>query len=92
VPTQQGLRRDDGGNVSQKLPPYAFRLCGQSTPLIIAEPQSPVAELLTKNAVFLAQIFDHFQLAVIHPSGHRDQHKPEWIKARHLVIIYVLPV
>jgi hypothetical protein len=60
--------------------------------VLIIEPQTPVAELLTKNAVFLAQVFDHLELALIHPSGNRDQHKPEWIKARHLVIIYVLPV
>jgi len=59
VPTQQRVQRDDSGNVSQKLPPYAFRLRGQSTPLLIIEPQTPVAELLTKNAVFLAQVFDH---------------------------------
>src|SRR5215469_7044829 len=49
VPTQQCLRRDDGGNVSQKLPSDSLRLCGQPTPLLIAEPQTPVAELFTKT-------------------------------------------
>ncbi|HKD05779.1 MAG TPA: hypothetical protein VKB79_07750 [Bryobacteraceae bacterium] len=37
--------------------------------------------------VFFAQVLDHLQLALIHPSGYRDQHKPEWIKAWHLAII-----
>jgi hypothetical protein len=91
MPTQQRLWRDDGGNVIQNLPSDTFRLCGQSAPLAIAEPKTPVAELLTKNADFFAQIFDHLQLALIHPSGYRDQHKSEWLKARHLVIIYAIP-
>ena len=91
VPAQQRLRLNDCGNVSQKLPSDSFRLCGQSAALVIAEPQTPNAELLTKNTLFFAEIFDHLQLAQIHPSGNGDQQKPEWIKVRHLVIIYAIP-
>jgi hypothetical protein len=54
--------------------------------------ETSIVELLTKNTVSFAQIFDHLQLSLIHPSGYRDQRKPEWITARHLVIIYVRPV
>jgi hypothetical protein len=58
----------------------------------IAEPQTPAPELFTKNTVFFAQILDPLSLALIHPSGYRDQHETERIKARHLVIIYAIPI
>jgi hypothetical protein len=35
--------------------------------------------LLAKNAVLLAQVIDHLQLTLVHPTGDGDQHEPEWI-------------
>jgi hypothetical protein len=36
----------------------------------------PATELLAKNPVLLAKVVANLQLALIHPSGNGDQHKP----------------
>jgi hypothetical protein len=50
-----------------------WRWIGQSAPPIIREPQTSFAQLFSKNEVFLSQVFDHLELALIHPSGSGDQ-------------------
>jgi hypothetical protein len=37
-------------------------------------------ELLAKNPVLLAKVVNDLQLALVHPAGNGDQHKPEWIE------------
>ena len=39
-----------------------------------------VAELLPQDTIFLAEIIDHQELAVVHPPGNGKQHKPEWVE------------
>jgi hypothetical protein len=36
--------------------------------------------LFPEHAIFLAQVVDRLLLLLVHPSGHRDQHKPERIE------------
>jgi hypothetical protein len=45
-----------------------------------------------KCQAVLPTIFDHLQLALIHPSPYRDHDNPERIKARHLAIIHAMLV
>jgi hypothetical protein len=80
VPSQQGLRRNNAGDLgksssSQRLGPY-----GQSPALIIIEAHSPATELFSKHPIFLAKIFNDLQLAVVHPPGDGDEQKPEWVE------------
>jgi hypothetical protein len=63
----------DRGHLGQKLPSQSFGFGGQSTSLVIAEPQTSVAELFAKNTVLFAQVLDHVKLALIHPSGDSDE-------------------
>ena len=56
MPGQQSVWRDDGGDLHQKLPSQAFGLGDQSSALIVGEPQSPSAELLSKNPILLAKV------------------------------------
>ena len=87
MPSQQRFRCHDRGHFSQKLSTDSFGFDRQPTPLIVGEPQASLAELFAQNTVLLAQVFNHLKLALIHPSGHSDQQKPEWIEdRRHLVI------
>ena len=58
----------------------ALGLNGQAAPLVIVEPKSPIAELLAKNPVLLAQVVNDLQLALIHPPGNGDQQKTEWVE------------
>jgi hypothetical protein len=80
MPSQQGLRRDDSGDPGKSFPPQRLGLNGEAPALIVIEAQSPAAELLAKNPVLLAKVIDSLQLALIHPSGDGDQHKPEWVE------------
>jgi hypothetical protein len=80
MPGQQGLRRDDGGDLGKSFSPQPLGLNGESPTLIVIEAQSPAAELLAKNPVLLAKVINSLQLALIHPSGDGDQHKPEWVE------------
>jgi hypothetical protein len=47
MPSQQRLRRHDGGYVPQKLPSQSFGSGRQPTPLVIAETQTSLAQLFT---------------------------------------------
>jgi hypothetical protein len=55
---------------------------GQPAPLIIVESHSPVADLLSQNTIFFNQVFDNLLLALIHPTGNRDDKKRKWIQTR----------
>src|SRR5215831_6578304 len=80
VPGQQGLRRDNAGDLSQNLPSQCFGSNSQSAALVVIEAHSPVAELLSKNTILLAKIINDLQLALVHPAGDRDQQESEWVK------------
>jgi hypothetical protein len=80
VPGQQGLRRDNGGDLGQNPPPQGFGSNGQSAALVVIEAHSPAAELLSKNAILLAKVINDLQLALVHPAGDSDQQESEWVK------------
>src|SRR6516162_5601284 len=80
VPSQQGLRRDNAGDLGKSLSSQRLGLYGQSPALIVIETHSPATELFSKYPILLAQIFNDQQLAVVHPPGDGDQQKPEWVE------------
>ena len=77
---QQRLRRDNAGDLGQNLPLECFGFNRQSAALVVIEAYSPVAELLSKNAVLLAKIINDLQLPLAHPAGDSDQQESEWVK------------
>jgi hypothetical protein len=90
VPAQQSLRGHDCGNLRQHLSPKSSGFGRESPALVIGEPQPSIAELFPKDAVLFAQVLDHVQLALIHPSGKRDQEKTEGVeRCRHLVAFII---
>src|SRR5215813_6193418 len=80
MPSQQGLRRDNAGDLGKSLSSQRFGLYGQSPTLIVIEAHSLATELFAKYPVLLAKIFNDLQLAVVHPPGDGDQQKPEWVE------------
>src|SRR5215471_18301009 len=80
VPSQQGLRCDNAGDLGKGLSSQRFGLYGQSPALIVIEVHSPTTELFAKHPVLLAKIFHDLQLVVVHPPGDSDQQKPEWVE------------
>src|SRR5215471_14904569 len=79
VPSQQGVRCDNVGDLGKSLSPQRFGLYGQSPALIVIEAHSPATELFSKYAILLAKILNDLLLAVVHPPGNSDQHKPKWV-------------
>src|SRR6516164_4648314 len=80
MPSQQGLRRDNAGDLGKSFSSQRFGLYGQSPKLIVIEAHSPATELFSKHPILLAKIFNDLQLAVVHPPGDGDQQKPEWVE------------
>src|SRR5215831_8366717 len=80
VPSQQGLRRDNAGDLGKSVSSQRFGLYGQSPALLAIEAHSPATELFSKHPILLAKIFNDLQLAVVHPPGDGDQQKSEWVE------------
>src|SRR5215471_10344643 len=80
VPSQQGLRRDNAGDLGKSLSSQRFGLYGQSPALIVIQAHSPATELFSKHRILLTKIFNDLQLAVVHPRGDGDQQKSEWVE------------
>src|SRR5215467_7473540 len=77
VPSQQGFGRNNAGDLGKSLSSQRFGLYGQSPALIVIEAHSPATELFSKYPILLAKILNDLPLAVVHPPGNSDQHKPE---------------
>src|SRR5215472_13537414 len=77
MPSQQGLGSDNAGDLGQNLSSQRFGLYRPISALIVIEAHSPVTELFSKRPIFLAKVVNDLQLAVVHPPGNSDQHKPE---------------
>jgi hypothetical protein len=43
---------------------------------------SPIADLFSQNTILFKQVFDDLLLALIHPTGNRDDEKRKWIQTR----------
>ena len=80
MPSQQGLRSDNAGDLGKNLSSQRLGLYGQSSALMVIEAHSPATELFSKHLILLAEIFNDLQLAVVHPPGDGDQHKPERVE------------
>ena len=51
MPSQQSVRRDEGGHLGKRLASELLGLQRQAATLIIAQPQALVAQLIAQNAV-----------------------------------------
>jgi hypothetical protein len=83
VPSQQGFRCDNAGDLGKSLSSQRFGLYGQSPALIVIEAHSPATELFSKHPILLAKIFNDLQLAVAHPPGEGDQQKSVCVFKTH---------
>src|SRR5215471_17568669 len=58
VPSQQGLRRDNAGDLGKSLSSQRFGLYGQFSTLIVIEAHSLATELFAKHPILLAKTFN----------------------------------
>jgi hypothetical protein len=80
MPCEQSFRGDNGGDLSQYLPPQHFGLNSQRPALIVINTHSAIAELLAKHPVLLAKVVNDLQSPLVHPSGNGDRQKTEWVE------------
>src|SRR5215510_1946844 len=63
VPSHQCFWSHDGRHLCQQPPTKLFRPCSQPPALIVAESQTAIANLFSKNSILLDQIFKNLSLA-----------------------------
>src|SRR5207247_7491277 len=80
VPCHQGLGRDDFRDLSQQFPSQFLRLGRKPVALVIAESNSPAADLFAKNSILLLKVVDGMLLMLVHPSSDGDDDKSKWIQ------------
>ena len=73
VPSQKRVRRDSRRNLAQRRSTQSVRSPGQSSPVIICEPQAPLTDLPPKNAILFHQIGECLALPAIEPTGNGQE-------------------
>ena len=75
------FRSDDCGDAIENPPRDFLCLRGQPATLVVVETDSPIADLLSKDAIFLYQIRDYMLLMLVHPTGEGHDEKGKWIQS-----------
>jgi hypothetical protein len=66
MPSKQGVRGHDGGNLIQGLPHEELRLGSQSAALVVGQPELPTLHLFLEDAVLLDEVGDDVGLVAVH--------------------------
>ena len=82
VPRQQRVRRHNRGDVPQHAPFECLGFRRQSSALRVGEPDTSGPELFPQHAVLLLKIIDDIALLLVHPTGERDENKPQRVRHR----------
>lgn len=69
MPSEDGVGRDDGADFRQGFATDGLAKDGESSPLIIGDWESLVAELLSEDLVFSLEVLDHSLLVLIKHAG-----------------------
>ena len=69
MPSQQGIRGDDGGDLSKQLVAELLGLDCQTAALLVAQPKAPGPDLFAQDAILFAEIVDDVLLLLIEPAG-----------------------
>ena len=80
MPRQQGVRRNDVGDIIQYSAVYKFSFGRQTASLIICKPKPTSAHLLSQDSILFAQVLDGMLLLLIHPTGYCDDYEPKGSK------------
>ena len=73
MPSQNRVRRDDRGDLAQRLAPESLSTHGQPTSLIIGEPEPAAAQLAPQDSILFHQIRHDVLLVPIEPAGESGQ-------------------
>jgi hypothetical protein len=91
VPSQEGIRCDQGMKCVQGLTSKRVRFSGESTALGIGETNAPPTQALLKHAVLFLEILDRVQLMAVDPPGeYREQQLKRLKRWGHCSEVYRL--
>ena len=82
MPCKQRLRRDDVRDLSQSTSAQFFRADGKPSPLIVGKVESPVTDLVTKDAILFSEVVDNDLLMLIEPASEAGKKERKRIKER----------
>src|ERR1700730_11859125 len=92
VPSQEGIRCDQGMKFVQDLASKSVRSSGESTALGIGEANAPPAPALLEHAVLFLWILNHVQLMAVDPLGEYHEQQLKRLKWwGHCSAVYRLP-
>ena len=66
-------RRDDGGDLVERLTPNSLALCCESSTLIVVQAKAFSTELLFQHPVLFDKVLQHLLLMAVDPGSERDQ-------------------
>jgi hypothetical protein len=84
MPSQKRFWRDDRRDFAKSTSSEPLRLGRQTSTLIVFQPETPVAQLLSEYSVFLPQVIDRVTPLLTQPSGDRNQQQPERIERERI--------
>jgi hypothetical protein len=80
MPSQQGLRSDDGGDFTEDATAEQLGFGCQAAALIVVQTESSSSELLAEHPVLLPKVIDRVALLLAQPSGDRNQQQSKRVK------------
>jgi hypothetical protein len=79
MPAQDRVRSNDPGQLPEHLPPEDLAFDSQAPPLVVAEQDSLLPELLSEHAILGQDIFEGVLLSAIDPAGQDQEQQLPWL-------------
>ena len=73
MPPHEGVGRDDGGYLVERLAPDSLALCGESSTLVVVQAKAFSTELLFQHPFLFDEVLQHLLLMAVDPGSERDQ-------------------
>jgi hypothetical protein len=84
MPTQDRVGRDQRADFTEELASQRFSRAGQTTSLVVREPQPFLTVQFSKDSILRPEIFDELSLLLGHPTGqNRNEQLPRLEQAAH---------
>ena len=85
MPSQDGIRREDGRDFPQSLATDGMSLHGKQPTLVIVDQQSLFSELLQQGFDLSVLEFNDLLLTLVHKAAEDSQHDVPWLEQKRHV-------
>ena len=80
MPPENRIRSHDGGQLLEHLPPEDLAFDGQAPPLLVAEQNSVLPELLSEDPILRQEVLDGVLFSAIDPAGEDQEQELPWLQ------------